>query len=276
MSDATIPGTKTCTKCGQPKIGGSNKYRCKACCAAASRASSFRTGRAKRMPVPRERLPDGQRRCSGCKAIGPATTEFFGAYCRGKGGISRYCRKCTRENAATQRLRQPKKPPRPTLADRLWAKVDKCGPIPERRPELGPCWDWLAYKNPNGYGQVRVGGRDGRSVLAHRVAYCMANNLEISAIDGIEICHHCDRGCCVRPEHLFAGSHKDNMADMVSKGRQQRGERNAGTRLTEDDVVAIRGARASGETITSIAARYRMSRAGIREIVRRRNWRHVA
>ena len=58
--------------------------------------------------------------------------------------------------------------PRP-MEERFWEKVDKNGPIPEKRPELGPCWLWLASISDNGYGKFSV--RHGLIVYAHRLAY---------------------------------------------------------------------------------------------------------
>jgi len=43
-----------------------------------------------------------------------------------------------------------------TLEDRFWAKVDKNGPVPAHRPELGPCWIWTAARFKRGYGKFGV------------------------------------------------------------------------------------------------------------------------
>ncbi len=100
---------------------------------------------------------------------------------------------------------------------RFWIKVDKNGPIPIHRPELGQCWVWTAARLPNGYGRLGF-GRSTR--LAHRVSW----NIHFGEIpEGILVMHRCDRTFCVRPEHLSLGNHADNSADCVSKGRYKNG-----------------------------------------------------
>jgi hypothetical protein len=148
------------------------------------------------------------------------------------------------------------------------------------------CWLWIASTKPNGYGQVR---RRGRTLLAHRLAY----ELFVGPIPaGLSVLHRCDEPACVNPAHLFLGTHDDNMADMVAKGRQCRGARMSaalhgkargrtrGTqkpnaKLTDERVRAIRAAYAAGETQTSIAARHSVRQSLISRVVRREAWSHV-
>ncbi len=79
------------------------------------------------------------------------------------------------------------------------------------RIPMGGCWIWTA--SGDRYGTVYF---DGRNRRAHRVVYGI---LVGQVPEGMELLHRCDVGLCVNPHHLFIGTHADNMADMVRKGR---------------------------------------------------------
>lgn len=99
--------------------------------------------------------------------------------------------------------------------DRFWEKVDKDGPVPESRPDLGPCWVWTAARFQNNYGAFREWPKQRR---AHVVSFEMTNGPLTQ--DKPFVLHHCDNPPCVRPSHLFAGTIADNMWDMRQKGRE--------------------------------------------------------
>jgi hypothetical protein len=98
-----------------------------------------------------------------------------------------------------------------TLEARFWAKVDKNGPVPAHRPELGPCWIWTGAKL-GGYG---VFGRP--QITASRLALQWAIGRELEPDEWA--LHHCDNPPCVRSSHLFIGTSADNSADRDAKGR---------------------------------------------------------
>lgn len=100
----------------------------------------------------------------------------------------------------------------PSAADRFWARVDR---------RLGPddCWLWLGNVGQQGYGTFNVAGL---TTGAHRFALSVA----IGPIpDGLMALHTCDNKLCVRPDHLYAGTHADNARDAVQRGRIATGDR---------------------------------------------------
>ena len=97
-----------------------------------------------------------------------------------------------------------------TVEERFWEKVNKNGPIPAHRPELGPCWVWTAAKM-EGYGAFSLSG--GRNVHAHIVSFTW----EYGDIpEGYERDHLCRNRACVRPDHLEAVTHWTNVARGIS------------------------------------------------------------
>lgn len=96
----------------------------------------------------------------------------------------------------------------PPLEVRFWRRVDRAG---------GPdaCWLWLGPKTPRGYGAT---SRLNKSVRAHRLSWELTNG---PIPDGLIVCHRCDNPSCVRPSHLFLGTHADNMQDCSAKGRMR-------------------------------------------------------
>ena len=107
-------------------------------------------------------------------------------------------------------------------------------------PETG-CWDWTAATDGYGYGQIGLG----RKVLkASRVSYELFNGPipDGEGHHGTCVCHRCDNRKCVNPEHLFLGTHDDNVQDMVEKGRCPKGDGHWNSKFTPGEVELIRAA----------------------------------
>lgn len=157
-----------------------------------------------------------------------------------------------------------------TLEERFWAKVDKNGPIV--RADLGPCWQWTACKDPKtGMAIFKIPGRSGCS--ASRVSWLLTFGEEPTE----NVLHKCDNTSCVNPEHFFAGTQKDNVADCVSKNRRgdARGSHNSQSKLTEDDVIDMRVTRALGATYAALGRAFRVSRVLARKVCLGHAWPHV-
>lgn len=161
-----------------------------------------------------------------------------------------------------------------------WRKRGTTGtPGLERRPADYPypllgnretrCWEWPGWRSPAGYGHVRWDGRQG---TPHRFVY---EAIYGAIPPGMMVLHRCDNPPCCNPDHLFLGTHADNMADMVAKARPALGERNANAKLTENDVRAIRRKRAEGQTFPSLAVEFGISLPQAQNVVYRKQWRHV-
>ena len=159
---------------------------------------------------------------------------------------------------------------------KFWSNVQKsCG-----------CWEWQGYCDKCGYGRLRAG--DKRLVGVHRLSWEMHFGI---IPEGMCVCHHCDNPKCVRPEHLFVGTHDDNMADMVRKKRchcgdshyfhrhpekipDRSGTKNGRSKLTEKDVREIRSL--SHLKRLELARRYGVSQAAISFVILRETWKDVS
>lgn len=75
------------------------------------------------------------------------------------------------------------------------------------------CWLWRGAVDTAGYGDCWFRGR---TTGAHRVSWQIFRG-EIP--DGLFVLHKCDNPICVNPDHLFLGTHSDNMQDASAKGR---------------------------------------------------------
>jgi hypothetical protein len=122
----------------------------------------------------------------------------------------------------------------------FWLRVDQSGTANDKG-----CWPWLGATSKAGYGVFCYGDES----LAHRVAYTIANG----SAKGIIVRHTCDNPPCVRPDHLIAGSHGDNITDKMRRGRAkggagcQVGERNNAATITEHQAQSVLDLWATGQ-----------------------------
>lgn len=162
---------------------------------------------------------------------------------------------CNRTCARAYRLRMLG-----SLQERFERKVLICG---------NGCWEWQGYVAVDGYGSFRF-EREGDHT--HRWAWRIYRG---QIPDNSCVLHRCDNMRCVNPEHLFLGSHADNVIDKIRKGRQPRGESCHNARLSEEDVLEIRRMHDAGIRNKRIACRFDISLTHVGHIVRGRLWKHV-
>lgn len=150
----------------------------------------------------------------------------------------------------------PTRPPE----ERFWEKVTK----------TDTCWVWNAATNRGGYGQFRSGSEIG--ILAHRFSW----SIHFGGIpNGLFVCHKCDNPPCVNPDHLFLGTHDDNIADAASKKRMAHGENSGPAKLRDYDVMKMREIRESGATYAEIATRFGVSPNTAKSAILGLTWKHL-
>lgn len=142
-------------------------------------------------------------------------------------------------------------------ASRFWANVDKRGD--------DECWPWTGSRSWSGYGRLFV---ESRRITATRLALAFAG--QVPPVDRL-VCHRCDNPICVNPAHLFVGTHAENTADRVRKGRRLHalGRNKHSAKLTPDHVREIRR---SPLTCRLLAEHYGVSEEAVRFARVGRTW----
>jgi hypothetical protein len=166
-------------------------------------------------------------------------------------------------------------------AERFWYKVSFID-------KSGECWEWPGFTDRHGYGLVsRV--RDGSSstITASRFMWELTH---CQVPEGFEVCHRCDNPPCVRPDHLFLGTHADNIHDAQSKGRiptarppiraahhGSSGENSRFAKLTGEAVRQLRATYAAGDrNMSQLASDYGLNISNVSRIIQRKQYRNVA
>lgn len=152
----------------------------------------------------------------------------------------------------------------PSLSARFRDKVSKAD-----HPK--GCWLWIGADRGNGYGCLK---HQGRVISAHCVSFVIHHG-EIP--EGKIVMHSCDNRGCVNPDHLFAGTPKENVSDMDTKGRGVRckGEQFHNAKLNDVAVLAILALHRQGLSNSEIARQVKVSTKTIDGIVKGDRWKHV-
>lgn len=123
----------------------------------------------------------------------------------------------------------------------------------QRVRKTAQCWEWFGPLTPVGYGTHGA-------KRVHRLSWEMANG---PIPDGLHVLHKCDNRKCVRPDHLFIGTHQDNLADAGRKGRMR-------MKLSIADIRRVRARYASGQWLQrELAVEFGVKRGTISRIVNR-------
>lgn len=160
---------------------------------------------------------------------------------------------CSKECGNTFKRQEPEM--------RFWNKVNK----------TAGCWLWTGVINKqHGYGTFT--DETGWPCRAHRYSWMLRYG-EIPA--ETLVCHTCDVRHCVRWDHLFLGTCKDNLQDASSKRRMAWGVRHAMHVLSEAQVHEIRRMRVSGALLREVAKQFGVSVATVSNIARGNNWKNL-
>lgn len=153
-----------------------------------------------------------------------------------------------------------------TLNARFWQKVDVRG--------ADECWNWLANKSSGRYGAIKVGGKRGKDLKAHRIQMIWQG----VEVEGKVVRHKCDNPLCVNPAHLEVGSQLDNVQDMLDRGRcnHASGECNGLAKLSNAAVRTMRERLRDGETVSGISKDMGLNRLLVYNLAARKTYATVA
>ena len=136
------------------------------------------------------------------------------------------------------------------LKDKFFEKIQK----------TDSCWFWLGYIDKNGYGRLSY---DYHHIRMNRYSYEIHKG---EVPQGMLVCHTCDNPRCVNPDHLFLGTHKDNVQDMINKNRRFKLQLGGKPPITKELIASIRLALANKIKKTVIKSRYNVCISTIRNI----------
>ena len=158
---------------------------------------------------------------------------------------------------------------------RFWNKIEV----------VGECWEWTAWRFPQGYGGITIGGR---TVRANRLAYILTHG---EVPNGLWVLHKCNNYPCINPDHLYAGTSSQNAIDRENSPMSLKGDRNGSrlhpdsrpwgikvntVKLTPEQVLEIRNSYKFGEiTANMLGDKYGLSSSNVIRIVKGKSWKRI-
>ena len=176
----------------------------------------------------------------------------FGPDRRRPDGLKGECKACLKEYFWARRRKLNPEWFQRTDQSRFWELAEKSE----------GCWTWHGTLNGHGYGQFYM---QHKRFPAHRASWLLSFG---DIPEGLFVLHRCDNPLCVRPDHLFLGTHKDNMRDMQNKGRRGRPPRVVNQGMADE----IRRLAGTGARRKDIAERFGISWRHVCAIIRGDYW----
>jgi len=131
------------------------------------------------------------------------------------------------------------------------------------------CWHWTGCFTNAGYGWICI---NRQQILAHRLSYELFRG---KIKNGLYVCHSCDIRKCVNPQHLFLGTHAENLKDAAQKGRMKR-ELSGSTKLNRKQVKKIREKFKLGNVSQrKLAKEFGIAQSHISRIINFKQWFHI-
>lgn len=152
------------------------------------------------------------------------------------------------------------------LPESMWSEVFK----------TDTCWFWMGSKYTNGYGRAYINGVR-RST--HRIFLEAKIGRRLSRDECA--CHKCDNPACVNPDHLFAGTRKDNTTDMLRKkrdgwsnGKRERpvGLKNRLAKLNPELALSLKQEKAAGVRVRDLMQKYNIGETMCYSIINGTHW----
>jgi hypothetical protein len=152
---------------------------------------------------------------------------------------------------------------------------------------------YVKYQTPEEYIRAKITvNKDGcwlwNGHISKKTGYCISKYRSIqkkahafsyetfkgNISEGLCICHKCDVRHCVNPDHLWTGTHSDNIQDCIIKHRNNppKGQRSGSAKLKIEDIIEIRKLYESGILQKDLAKKFKVSRATICCICKNKTW----